>query len=78
MSFLKSFLPAPIVDIFVPSALILFAIYVVKIYLFPPLRSKLEESGVWDQLIVRCLAEEPDRRFRNVAELLAATYAVKT
>ena len=53
MSFLKSFLPAPIVDIFVPIALILFAIYVIKTYLFPPLRSKLEESGVWDQIIDR-------------------------
>ncbi|MEE9263834.1 MAG: protein kinase [Vicinamibacteria bacterium] len=53
MSFLKSFLPAPFVDIFVPIALILLAVYVVKNYLFPPLRSKLEESGVWDQIIDR-------------------------
>lgn len=53
MSFLKSFLPAPFVDIFVPIALILIAVYVVKNYLFPPLRSKLEESGVWDQIVDR-------------------------
>ncbi len=78
MSFLKSFLPAPVVDIFVPIALVLVALYVVKTYLLPPLRSKLEESGAWDQIIARCLADEPDGRFRNVAELLAATHALKT
>ena len=53
MSFLKSFLPAPVVDFLVPIVLLLVAIYVVKNFLFPPLRAKLEESGAWDQIIDR-------------------------
>ena len=50
---LRNFLPAPVVDIFVPIALVLVALYVVKTYLLPPLWSKLEELGVWDQLVDR-------------------------
>ena len=43
---LRNFLPAPVVDIFVPIALVLVALYVVKTYLLPPLRSKLEELAL--------------------------------
>ena len=53
MSFLKSFLPAPIVDIFVPIALILLAVYVIKNYIYPSVRAKLQESGAWDRIIDR-------------------------
>ena len=46
----------------------------------PPTLQKLVPGipAELDQIIARCMAEEPDGRFRNVAELLAATHALKT
>jgi len=46
----------------------------------PPTLQKLVPGipAALGQIIARCLAEEPDGRFRNVAELLAATHALKT
>ena len=53
MDFLKSFLPAPLVDIFVPILLVLLAVYFLRSYLIPPLTRKLQESGAWDQIVDR-------------------------
>ena len=53
MDFLKNVLPAPVVDIFVPILLVLLALYFLHSYLIPPLKRKLQESGVWDQITDR-------------------------
>jgi len=53
MDFLKSFLPAPVVDIFVPIVLVLVVLYLLRSYLLPPLKRKLQESGIWDQVVDR-------------------------
>ncbi|MGH9463071.1 MAG: protein kinase domain-containing protein [Vicinamibacteria bacterium] len=53
MDFLKSFLPAPLADIFLPVALVLGALYLFHTYLMPPLKQKLQESGAWDRTVDR-------------------------
>lgn len=58
MGFLKNFLPAPVVDIFVPILLVFVAAYFLRSYLLPPLRRKLEESGVWAQMVDRVGGEK--------------------
>jgi serine/threonine-protein kinase len=51
MDFLKSILPAPLADIFLPIVLVLGALYLLHTYLMPPLKQKLQESGAWDRIV---------------------------
>jgi len=53
MDFLKSILPAPLADIFLPVVLVLGALYLLRSYLMPPLKHKLQESGAWDRIVDR-------------------------
>ncbi|HEX9724736.1 MAG TPA: protein kinase [Vicinamibacteria bacterium] len=53
MDFLKTILPAPLVDIFLPIGLVLVAFYLLHTYLMPPLKRKLQESGAWDRIVDR-------------------------
>jgi len=45
MDFLKSYLPGPVVDIFLPIAILLGLAY----FLIPKLIAKLKDTGVWDR-----------------------------
>ena len=47
MDFLKNYLPGPVVDIFLPIAIILALAY----FLIPKLIEKLKETGAWDRAV---------------------------
>jgi tetratricopeptide (TPR) repeat protein len=64
MSGLKDFLPAPVVDIFLPIVLVLIAGRI----LLPILKRKLEDSGAWDQILDK-LGGEKLRRIQFQREI---------
>ncbi len=47
MDFLKSYLPGPVVDIFLPIAILLALAY----FLIPKLIARLKDTGVWDRAV---------------------------
>lgn len=49
MSFLKSYLPGPVVDIFLPIAIVLLIAWIA----IPRILSKLKETGIWDRVLDR-------------------------
>ena len=47
MDFLKSYLPAPVVDIFLPVLIVV----VIVALVYPRLAAKIKETGVWDRVV---------------------------
>ncbi|MGH9336881.1 MAG: hypothetical protein ACRD21_24330, partial [Vicinamibacteria bacterium] len=47
MDFLKSYLPGPVVDIFLPAAVLLILAY----FLVPKVIARIKESGAWDRAV---------------------------
>lgn len=52
--FLKSYLPAPVVDIFLP----ILVIVVIALIAWPRISAKLQESGLWDKVLDRVGGEK--------------------